>query len=103
MDTYIDADHPHKAEDRPCVSDVAICCGGTLMSWVLTTEGCGTPSTSEGRMADGVKGHLSRGGILEFLMPSSAVGQLTSKLSAVASLIQWEEVPLGYTFHLGHH
>ena len=32
LETYVDADYAHKAEDRRSVSGVAVCCGGTLVS-----------------------------------------------------------------------
>ena len=32
LETYVDADYAHKADDRRSVSSVAVCCGGTLVS-----------------------------------------------------------------------
>ena len=58
LETYVDEDYAHKAEDRRSVSGVAISCGGTLVSWFSTTQKCVTLSTTEAEyvaMADGVK------------------------------------------------
>ena len=73
LDTYVDADYAHKAEDRRSVSGAAICCGGTLVSWFSWTQKCVTLSTTEAEyvaMTDGVKEALYVRGILKFLMPS---------------------------------
>ena len=73
LETYVDADYAHKAEDRRSVSGVAVCCGGTLVSWFSRTQKCVTLSTTEAEyvaMADGVKEALYVRGILVFLMPS---------------------------------
>ena len=73
LETYVDADYAHKAEDRRSVSGVAVCCGGTLVSWFSRTQKCVTLSTTEAEyvaMADGVKEALYVRGILAFLMPS---------------------------------
>ena len=73
LKTYVDADYAHKAEDRPSVSGVAVCCGGTLISWFSRTQKCVTLSTTEAEyvaMADGVKEALNIRDILAFLMPS---------------------------------
>ena len=32
IETYVDADYTHRAEDRRSVSGVPVCCGGTLVS-----------------------------------------------------------------------
>ena len=32
LETYVDMDYAHRAEDRRSVSDVAVCCGGKLVS-----------------------------------------------------------------------
>ena len=58
IETYVDADYAHKAEDRRSVSGVAVCCGGTLLSCFSRTQKCVTLSTTEAEyvaMADGVK------------------------------------------------
>ena len=58
LETYVDADYAHKADDRRSVSGVAVCCGGTLVSWFSRTQKCVTLSTTEAEyvaMADGVK------------------------------------------------
>ena len=47
LETYVDADYAHKAEDRRSVSGVAVCCGGTLVSWFSRTQKCVTLSTTE--------------------------------------------------------
>ena len=73
LETYVDADYAHKAEDRRSVSGTAVCCGGALVSWFSRTQKCVTLSTTEGEyvaMADGIKEALYVRGILAFLMPS---------------------------------
>lgn len=73
LETYVDADYAHKADDRRSVSGVAVCCGGTLVSWFSRTQKCVTLSTTEAEyvaMADGVKEALYVRGVLVFLMPS---------------------------------
>ena len=63
LETYVDADYAHKAEDRRSVSGVAVCCGGTLVPWFSRTQKCVTLSTTEAEyvaMANGVKGALLR-------------------------------------------
>ena len=70
IETYIDADYAHKVEDRRSVSGVAVCCGGTLVSWFSRTQKCVTLSTTEAEyvaMADGVKEALYVRGVLVFL------------------------------------
>ena len=60
LDTYVDADYAHKAEDRRSVSGAAIFCGGTLVYWFSRTQKCVTLSTTEAEyvaMADDVKGN----------------------------------------------
>ena len=47
LETYVDADYAHKADDRRSVSGVAVCCGGTLVSWFSRTQKCVTLSTTE--------------------------------------------------------
>ena len=37
LETYVDVDYAHKEEDRHSVSGVAVCCGGTLVSWFSRT------------------------------------------------------------------
>ena len=37
LETHVDADYAHKTESRCPVSGVAICCGGTLVSWLSRT------------------------------------------------------------------
>ena len=72
LETYVDAGSAHKAEDRRSVSDVAVCCGGTLVSWFSRTQKCVTLSTTVAdyvAMADGVKEALYVRGVLSFLMP----------------------------------
>ena len=69
----MDADYAHKADDRRSVSVVAVCCGGTLVSWFSRTQKCVTLSTTETEhvaMTDGVKEALDVKGVLVFLMPS---------------------------------
>ena len=72
-ETDVDADYAHKPEDRRSVSGVAVCCGGTLVSWFSRTRNCVTLCTTEAEyvaMADGVKEALYvRGILLAFLMP----------------------------------
>ena len=46
LETYVDADYAHKADDRRSVSGVAVCCGGTLVSWFSRTQKCVTLSTT---------------------------------------------------------
>ena len=73
LETYVDEDYARKAEDRRSVSGVAICCGGTLASWLSRTQKCFTISTTEAEyvaMTDGVKEVLCLRGILVFLTPS---------------------------------
>ena len=73
LETYVDADYAHKADDKRSVSGVAVCCGGTLVSWFSRTQECVTLSTTEAgyvAMADGVKEALYVRGVLVFLMPS---------------------------------
>ena len=58
LETYVEADYAHKAEDRRSVSGTAVCCGGALVSWFSRTQKCVTLSTTEGEyvaMADGIK------------------------------------------------
>ena len=73
LETYVDVDCAHKADDRPSVSAVAVCCEGTLVSWFSRTQTCVTISTTEteyGPMANGAKGALYVRGVLVFLMNS---------------------------------
>ena len=73
LETYVDADYAHKAEDRRSVSGVAVCCRGTLVSWFSRTQKCVILSTTEAEYvatADGVKEALYVRGILAFPMPS---------------------------------
>ena len=73
LQTYVDADYAHTAEDRRSVSGVAVCCRGTLVSWFSRTQKCETLSTTEAEyvsMADGVKEAPYVRGVLVFLMPS---------------------------------
>ena len=73
LETYVDADYAHKADDRRSVSGVAVCCGGTLASRFSRTQKCVTLSTTEAEylaMADGVKEALYVRGVLVFVMPS---------------------------------
>ena len=56
LEAYVDADSAHKAEDRRSASGVAVCCGGTLVSWFSRTQKCVTLSTTDAEhvaMADG--------------------------------------------------
>ena len=58
LETCVDADYAQKADDRRLVSGVAVCCGGTLVSWFSRTQKCVTLSTTQAEyvaMADGVK------------------------------------------------
>ena len=69
LETYVDADYAHKAEDRRSVSGVVVCCGGTLVSWSSRIQKCVTLSTTEAEyvaMADGVKEALYVRGVLAF-------------------------------------
>ena len=73
LETYVDVDYGHKAEDRRSVSGVAVCCGGALVSWFSMTQKCVTLSTTEAEyvaMADGVNEALYARGIPAFPMPS---------------------------------
>ena len=73
LETYVDANYAHKAEDRRSVSGVAVCCGGTLVSWFSRTQKCVTLSTTEAEyvaMVDWVKEALYARGILAFLIAS---------------------------------
>ena len=73
LETCIGADYAHHAEGRRSVSGVAVCCGGTLVSWFCRTQKCVTLSTTEAEyvaMADGVKEALYVRGVLVFLTPS---------------------------------
>ena len=74
LKTYVDADYAHKADDRRTVSGVAVCCGGTPVSWFSKTQKkCVALSTTEAEyvaMADGVKKALYVRGVLVFLMLS---------------------------------
>ena len=47
LETYVEADYAHKAEIRSSVSGVAVCCGGTFVSWFSRTQKCVTLSTTE--------------------------------------------------------
>ena len=70
LETYVDADYAHKAEDRRSVSGVAVCCGGTLVPWFSRTQMCVTLSTTEAEyvaMANGVKEALYVRGVFVFL------------------------------------
>ena len=56
LETYVDADEAHKADDRRSVSGVAVCCGGTLVAWFSRTQKFFTLSTTEAEyvaIADG--------------------------------------------------
>ena len=73
LETYVDGYYAHKADGRRSVSCVAVCCGGTLVSWSSRTQKCLALSTTEAEyvaMADGVKEAHYVGGVLVFLMPS---------------------------------
>ena len=73
LETYLDADYAHMAEDRRSVSGVVVFCGGTPVSWFSRTQKCVILSTTEAEyaaMADGVKEALYVRGILAFLMQS---------------------------------
>ena len=73
LETYVDADYAHKADNMRSVSGVAVCCGGTLESWFSRTRKCVSLSTTEAEyvaMATGVKEALHVRGVLVFLMPS---------------------------------
>ena len=59
LDTYVDADCAHKAEDRRSVSGAAVCCGGTLVPCCSRRQKCVTLPTVEVEyvaMTDGAKG-----------------------------------------------
>ena len=73
LDMYVNADYAHKTDDRRPVSGVAVCCGGTLVSWFSRTQKCVTLSTTRAKyvaMADEVKDALYARGVLVFRMPS---------------------------------
>ena len=73
LETYVDADYAHRADDRRSVSGVAVRCGGTLVSRFSRTQKCVTLSTTEAEcvaIADGVKESLYVRGAFVFLMPS---------------------------------
>ena len=73
LETYVDADYAHKADDRRSVLGVAVCCGGTLASWFSRKQKRVTLSTKEAEyvaMGDGVKEALYVRGVLMFLMSS---------------------------------
>ena len=73
LETYVDADHANKADDRRSFSVVAFCCGGTLVSWFSSRQKCVAPSATEAEyvaMADGVKEALYVRRYLVFLIPS---------------------------------
>ena len=56
LETYVNVDCADKPEDRRSVYAVALCCGGTLVSWFSKTQKCVTLSTTEAEyvaMADG--------------------------------------------------
>ena len=58
LETYVDADSGHKAEDRRSIYGVAICFGGTQESWHSRTQKRVTLSTTEAEyvaMVDGVR------------------------------------------------
>ena len=73
LETYVDADYAHKADDRRAISGVAVRYGSTLVSWFSKTQKCVTLSITEAvyvAMADGVKEALYVKRVLLFLMPS---------------------------------
>ena len=86
---YVDAYFANKAEDRRSVSGVAVCCGGTLVSWFSRTQKCVTLSTTEAEyiaMADGVKEALYVRGVLVFLTPrlgSPSIGVFEDNKGAI--------------------
>ena len=55
LETFVDADYVHKADDRRSVSGVAVCCGGKLVPWFSRMQKCVTLSATETEcdMADG--------------------------------------------------
>ena len=73
IDTYVDVDYAHRAEERRSVSGLAVCCGGTIVSLFSRTQKCVTLYTTEAEYmatADGVKDALYVRGVLFFFMPS---------------------------------
>ena len=73
LETYVDADYAHNAEDRRSVCGVTICWGATLVSLFSRTQKCVTLFITEAEyvaMADVVKEALYVRGVLVFLMPS---------------------------------
>ena len=73
IETYVNADYAHKVDDSRSFSGVAVCCGGTLVSWLSRTQKCVTLFTIEFEyvaMADGVKEALCVRRVLVILMPS---------------------------------
>ena len=57
LETYVDADYAHEADDGRSISGVAVCCEGTLVSWLSTTQKCVTLSIYR----DGVRSNGRRG------------------------------------------
>ena len=58
LEMYIDACYAHKAENRQSVHEVAVICGGALVSWFSRAQKNAILSSTEDErvaMADGVK------------------------------------------------
>ena len=78
LETYVDADCTHEADNSRSISRVAVCCGGTLVSWFSRTQKCVTLSPREAEyvaMADGVKEALYLSGVLVFSDAQSGVDE----------------------------
>ena len=75
LDTCVDADYAHKADDGRSISGMAVCCGGTLLLRCSRTQKCVTLYTSKAEyvpMTDGLKEALNLNvrGVSIFLMLS---------------------------------
>ena len=56
LETYVDENYAHKADDRRSGSGVAVGCGGTLVSWFSRAQKCVILSTAGYvAVANGVK------------------------------------------------
>ena len=51
LETYVNADYTHKAENKRSVSGVAVSCGGALVSWFSRTQKCVNLSATEAEYA----------------------------------------------------
>lgn len=71
LETYLDAEYPHKAQDRRFVSGVAVSCGVHWCRDCLGRQTCVTPSTIGAEHV----AMAERRGILTFLVPSVGVDE----------------------------